>query len=380
MKRLALGCLAALAALPLSAAIHEFSPTDKIQFRSEPKGYESLVVVSQETGRVVFDCRAAFAKGMQNLVCELPAFEDPALAGDDVLFEALAGSLDVQGQVRIYVQMWKELDGKRLFHVLKTKNPFITIGRGGALTRCVGADALPAKSGGYRLRFDFNKPSGKGGIYCFAGGRVARMADVRVSVTPKKVKPELTMYLPFDGTAKAAVARGRAEPLAASGVTYAPGLKGSAARISRADKTFLEYAFTSNVSQVRGSISMWVKRDDWQAGGGRGREWLFTTPTPFDLRMGTGALYLWFWETATPLSTTPCCWTANGTISCPRGTRPAGACSWTAHPATTTWAARRSSRPWRARASRTVSGAGATWTLRTAFSSVRGAAPGSSTG
>ena len=296
MKRLALGCLAALAALPLSAAVHEFAPTDKIQIRSEPKGYESLVVVSQETGRVVFDCRAAFAKGMQNLVCELPAFEDPALAGDDVLFEALAGSLDVQGQVRIYVQMWKELDGRRLFHVLKTKNPFVTVGRGGALTRCVGADALPAKSGGYRLRFDFNKPSGKGGIYCFAGGRVARMADVRVSVTPKKVKPELTMYLPFDGTAKAAVARGRAEPLAASGVTYAPGLKGSAARISRADKTFLEYAFTSNVSQVRGSISMWVKRDDWQAGGGRGREWLFTTPTPFDLRMGTGALYLWFWE------------------------------------------------------------------------------------
>ena len=96
MKRLALGCLAALAALPLSAAVHEFSPTDKIQIRSEPKGYESLVVVSQETGRVVFDCRAAFAKGMQNLVCELPAFEDPALAGDDVLFEALAGSLDVQ--------------------------------------------------------------------------------------------------------------------------------------------------------------------------------------------------------------------------------------------------------------------------------------------
>ena len=76
MKRLALGCLAALAALPLSAAIHEFSPTDKIQMRSEPKGYESLVVVSQETGRVVFDCRAAFAKGMQNLVCELPAFEE----------------------------------------------------------------------------------------------------------------------------------------------------------------------------------------------------------------------------------------------------------------------------------------------------------------
>ena len=38
MKRLTLGWLAALVALPLSAAIHEFSPTDKIQMRSEPKG------------------------------------------------------------------------------------------------------------------------------------------------------------------------------------------------------------------------------------------------------------------------------------------------------------------------------------------------------
>ena len=285
-----------LAALPLMAAVHEFTPADPIRMRSEPKGFESLVVVSQETGRVVFDCRAAFAKGMKNLVCELPAFEDAELAGEDILFEVLAGSMDVQGGVQTYLQMWKDVDGVHRFHALKSRTPFTTTGRDGAFARCVAVDACPAKSGTYKLRFDFKHPGPgrKGGLYCFAGGRVARMDEMHVSVKPKKVKPELTMYLPFDGTATASFAKGAAEPLTAKGVTYAPGLKGRAVRVSEGDRTLLEYAFKSNVSQVRGSVSMWVKRDPREGSERLGR-WLFSTPTPFDLRMGTGALYLWFW-------------------------------------------------------------------------------------
>ena len=290
---LALAC----AALPLAAAVHEFKPSDKIEIRSEPKGFESLVVVSQAADRVVFDCRAAFAKGMENLVCELALFEDPALAGEDVLMEVFASSGGSQGSVQPYLQMWKEVDGVRRFHALKSRTPFTTTGNADAFARCVAADACPAKSGGYRLRFDFRKPSsGKGGIYCFAGGRVAKMDELRVSVKPKDVKPEVTMYLPFDGTAAAAFAKGEKEPVTAKGVTFEPGYKGQAVRISAANRTILEYAFKGNISQERGAVSMWIKRDVPDGKGIPGR-WLLASPTPFDLRMGTGALYLWFWQT-----------------------------------------------------------------------------------
>ena len=40
-----LACGGILAALPLMAAVHEFTPADPIRMRSEPKGFESLVVV-----------------------------------------------------------------------------------------------------------------------------------------------------------------------------------------------------------------------------------------------------------------------------------------------------------------------------------------------
>ena len=119
---LALAC----AALPLAAAVHEFKPSDKIEIRSEPKGFESLVVVSQAADRVVFDCRAAFAKGMANLVCDLPVFEDPALAGEDILMEVFASSGGGSGSVQPYLQMWKEVDGVRRFHALKSRTPFTT--------------------------------------------------------------------------------------------------------------------------------------------------------------------------------------------------------------------------------------------------------------
>ena len=40
------GCITL--AFSLSAKIHEFKPTDKITFRTEPKGFEDLIVVSQQ--------------------------------------------------------------------------------------------------------------------------------------------------------------------------------------------------------------------------------------------------------------------------------------------------------------------------------------------
>ena len=251
---------AAGVSMSVSAALHEFDHTSKIKLRTEPAGFESHVVMSQETDRVVFDCRKAFAKGMKNLVCELDSFEDASFAGDDVLFEVFAGCEGVNGSVNVYLQMWRELDGNRRFHVLKSRTPFVTDSSAGAVTRCVVSDACPLKSGGYRLRFDFRRPV-RGGVYFFKRGRVALMSEMTVSVQPKKVKPEVTMYLPFDGSSKAAFAKGSAVPLAEKGVSYGKGLKGKAVYVAAANRTTLEYAFKDNLSQQRGAISMWIRRD-----------------------------------------------------------------------------------------------------------------------
>ena len=133
------GCIAF--AFSLSAKIHEFKPSDKITFRTEPKGFESLVVVSQAADRAVFDCRAAFAKGMENLVCELPVFEDPEFSGDDIIFEVFAGCNDANGNVNVFLQMRRDLDGKERFHALKSRTPFVTDRNPNAITRCVVSDA-----------------------------------------------------------------------------------------------------------------------------------------------------------------------------------------------------------------------------------------------
>ena len=286
------GCIAF--AFSLSAKIHEFKPSDKITFRTEPKGFESLVVVSQAADRAVFDCRAAFAKGMENLVCELPVFEDPEFSGDDIIFEVFAGCNDANGNVNVFLQMRRDLDGKERFHALKSRTPFVTDRNPNAITRCVVSDACPVRSRRYRLRFDFRKTM-RGGVYFFTGGRVARLAEMNVTVSPKKVKPELSMYIPFDGSARATFARGEAEPIAQKGVSYGRGLKGQAVHVTESDRTLLEYAFKDNLSQVRGAISMWIKRDSITKESGRHGKWLVAPHTPFAERLGTGAMYLWFW-------------------------------------------------------------------------------------
>ena len=156
------------------------------------------------------------------------------------------------------------------------------------------SDACPVRSRRYRLRFDFRKTM-RGGVYFFTGGRVARLAEMNVTVSPKKVKPELSMYIPFDGSARATFARGEAEPIAQKGVSYGRGLKGQAVHVTESDRTLLEYAFKDNLSQVRGAISMWIKRDSITKESGRHGKWLVAPHTPFAERLGTGAMYLWFW-------------------------------------------------------------------------------------
>ena len=280
--------VAMLAAQAALAGVHSFGPDAQVAFRTEPAGFEKLVRTSRTDGRLTIDATEAYAKGAQNLVCSFPTFEDAAFAGDDVVLDARVGSPDL-GSCLTYLEMWSLTDrGQRRFNCIKARNP-VQIGSREMPARCVAVATCPGASGGYRLRLDLRKPR-SGGRYVFHGASVSTAAEMTFARKPAEKAPhELLLHLPFDGTADAAVARGDGKPLTAKGLAFAPGVKGQALRISDKAGSVLEYAFKGNVLPEQGTLSMWVKREATSDA----RAYLFASKTPFDSRIGTGALYLW---------------------------------------------------------------------------------------
>lgn len=105
--------------------------------------------------------------------------------------------------------------------------------------------------------------------------------------------PQPIFYAPFDGTAKASVAAGQAEPRRSDQLTFAPGLRGQAVRLDSKLGSRLAYAFDENVHARRGSVSFWFK-PEWSDNTARDRHFLFAFDYPWTAsRVGTGALYLW---------------------------------------------------------------------------------------
>jgi len=70
-------------------------------------------------------------------------------------------------------------------------------------------------------------------------------------------KPRLTLHLPFDGSAKAAVAKGTAEPTAAKGMEFTKGLIGKALVCGKGID--LAFPFAKNVSKQAGAITLWAR-------------------------------------------------------------------------------------------------------------------------
>lgn len=102
---------------------------------------------------------------------------------------------------------------------------------------------------------------------------------------------DLTFYLPFDGSPRAASAKGRPEPLQAKGLEYDAGVAGQAVRLTSRAKATLAYALADNVSPTRGAVSLWVKResddpDKWRR--------MFSFPDPCR-NFGSGSLSLWWY-------------------------------------------------------------------------------------
>ncbi len=108
--------------------------------------------------------------------------------------------------------------------------------------------------------------------------------------------------VPFDGSADAVVAGGKAQPIKAENLRYEEGLKGNAVLIGK--DSLLEYATQGNLNQEKGSVTLWFK-PNWRAADMHSddkSQWhcLFSEPFPKeqdgkDTRHGSGAFWLWFW-------------------------------------------------------------------------------------
>lgn len=104
--------------------------------------------------------------------------------------------------------------------------------------------------------------------------------------------PTPSFYAPFDGSATAVIATGRAEPVKAEHLVFEQGLKGQAVRLEAKARSRLAYAFEKNVSSRRGTVAFWFK-PDW-AGDAARNHTLFAFDAPWGAsRRGTGAIYLW---------------------------------------------------------------------------------------
>ena len=115
-------------------------------------------------------------------------------------------------------------------------------------------------------------------------------------------EPELLFHAPFDGTVDAAAAKGRATPVAATNLTFAPGRFGQALRVTDR-KAVLAYAAAGNFNPERGSVSFWFKPlgDDADMLAGRRQVWrnLVSLGLPGRLSRApqcAGANALWLWN------------------------------------------------------------------------------------
>ena len=250
----------------------------------EPRrDFAAKVEVTTAEDHVSVDSRAAFAAGMTKLQMHSGEIFDKSFLGKELSLIIKAGGS--KGAVmRIYFEGYSK-EGK---HWYRSRD--ITLAdRAKEFSMIQGP--VPEDLARLHLRYDIVKP-GKGvvEVYSTKYGTCAEMEGVMPTV--KAVTPELIFHAPFDGSATAAVARGGAEPLKASGIEFvAEGRRGGAARFSTAAKSALEYARAGNVDSVRGTVAMWVKRE-WK---GDSRPWrsLFAYPQP-SKRIGSGALWLWW--------------------------------------------------------------------------------------
>lgn len=136
------------------------------------------------------------------------------------------------------------------------------------------------------------------GIYRIYGGVVRLAPDLPPIQTVEK--PELLFHASFDGTAEATVARGSGKPVVAQHLSYGDGIRGQALRMTRGTEADLAYALKDNVLPERGTVMLWYK-PEWEFEQRPFDHMLWRNLFGFERiepRVGSGAIWLWCWDTA----------------------------------------------------------------------------------
>ncbi len=110
--------------------------------------------------------------------------------------------------------------------------------------------------------------------------------------------PQLLFHVTFDGAegaeAVAALSKGEAGPVEARDVEWTDGVRGRAARLTRAAGSVLAYAHPGNVATERGTVSLWARAEWPDEPGGAAYRVLFSHPRVASGRPGSHALMLWW--------------------------------------------------------------------------------------
>ena len=128
----------------------------------------------------------------------------------------------------------------------------------------------------------------------FYGAEYGLKGEIDVNLVAAN-KPRQLFHVPFDDTCDAQRAGGDSSPLKAERLEFAPGVRGRAVRLSSAAKSVLSYPVEGNLNPVRGTVSLWCRRE-WRGAPGESMRSLFGFSEPAGRsRRGTGMLWFWWW-------------------------------------------------------------------------------------
>ncbi len=256
------------------------------------KSLFSQLSVSTTADALVVDATAAFAQGAQGVIMHFTSLDLQSIIGKDVMVEST----------------WSGVEGAKCAIVSegRDKNDAHYWRNMGKLTlsprpRTFQHSELVAEGmRSFRFRFDINDPA-KAPVL-FYGAKVGLYDELATRRTAK-VKPELLFHAPFDGTAKAAFAKGIAAPVKEANLEYAPGRSGQAVRISSALNSALAYGAAGNLNPECGTVAFWFrhewpekKRLGFRDEGGKDC-WRGVLHAPAENKHpGDGSLFLWWWR------------------------------------------------------------------------------------
>ena len=205
----------------------------RFRVQAEPRERIQDVDLEIRPDGLSIDPSRAFAAGLSKLVCVSPEINDTSFSDEYVVYEANVAGLPPASIVCGMTMQREAADGKKSFHYVASNRsrPF-SLFSGKAPRRCRSVVKLPPKTSGYRLRFDI--PVSAKCPYIFSGASVGRLYDLPPQPAAA-TDPKLLFHVPFDGTEKAQLSKGRPSALRVKGITYGDGVFGASARFSSKD-------------------------------------------------------------------------------------------------------------------------------------------------